>query len=70
MKKPMMGILCTEQSCRSCKCCGIISDPFHSADGKLLSLGSFYGVHGSLVLLINYIVCNKVVLDYKIMCFC
>jgi len=20
----MMGILCTEQSCKSCKCCGII----------------------------------------------
>jgi len=38
----MMGILCTEQSCRSCKYCGIIKDPFHSDDGKLLSWGSLW----------------------------
>ena len=44
----MMGILCSEQSCRNCKCCGVISDPFHSDDGKLLSWGSFCGVYGAL----------------------
>jgi len=37
----MMGILCTEQSCSSCKCCGIIWDSFHSDDGKLLSWDPF-----------------------------
>jgi hypothetical protein len=32
-----MGILCTELSCGSCKCCGIIYDPFYS----MMMMGSF-----------------------------
>jgi hypothetical protein len=26
----MMGILCSEQSCRRCKCCGVTEDHIHS----------------------------------------
>jgi len=44
----MMGLLCTEQSCRSCECCGIIYDPFHSDDEKLLLWGSLCGAYGAL----------------------
>jgi len=44
----MMGILCAEQSCISCKCCAIIYDPFHSDDEKLLLWGSFHGAYGAL----------------------
>ena len=37
----MMGILCTEQSCRNCKYDGIIYDPFHS-DMARFSRGALF----------------------------
>jgi hypothetical protein len=44
----MMGILYTEQSCRSCIFCDFIQDSFHPDYGKLCRGAPFYGVYGAL----------------------